>query len=114
MLIRLKPHVKLRTLAELVRIVPDVLAGEAPALPVADPEQDAEQTPGPPFLSLRESAKWLCVSLSTVKRMITRGELIAVRVGARRKIPACHLAAYVARDILLPSQVTDISGTSEA
>ena len=51
----------------------------------------------PPFLSLRQAADWLCVSISTLKRLIANGELSTIKVGARRKIPANHLAAYVAR-----------------
>jgi excisionase family DNA binding protein len=60
------------------------------------------EPPGPPFLSLREAADWLCVSITTLNRMIVSGDLIPVRVGKIRKIPASHLAAYIARDILLP------------
>jgi excisionase family DNA binding protein len=67
----------------------------------------------PPFLSLRESADWLCVSLSTLKRLIANRELSTIRVGARQKIPASTLAAYVARDILLPSQVVDTVGSEQ-
>lgn len=61
----------------------------------------------PPFLSLKEAADWLCVSLSTLKRMVAKGELSTVRVGARRKISASALSAYVAKDIVLPSEVDD-------
>jgi excisionase family DNA binding protein len=50
---------------------------------------------GPPFLSLSEAADWLGVSLSTLKRLIAKGRLRAVRIGARRKIAASELAAYV-------------------
>jgi excisionase family DNA binding protein len=67
----------------------------------------------PPFLSLRESADWLCVSISTLKRLIANRELATLRVGARQKIPASTLAAYVARDILLPSQVVDTVGSEQ-
>jgi excisionase family DNA binding protein len=45
--------------------------------------------------------------VSTLKRLIAKGDLTTIRVGARQKIPASHLEAYVAKDILLPSQVTD-------
>jgi excisionase family DNA binding protein len=61
----------------------------------------------PPFLSLREAADWLCVSRSTLKRMIAKGELTAVHVGKRRKIPANVLTVYVTRDVMFPSQVVD-------
>ncbi len=67
--------------------------------------QDDETSPAPPFLSLKEAADWLCVSMSTLKRLIAKGEIITVWIGARRKIPASHLAAYVAKDIMLPSEV---------
>lgn len=62
-------------------------------------------SPEPPFLSLKEAAEWLCISLSTLKRMVAKGELAALRVGARRKISASDLSAYIAKDILLPSEV---------
>ncbi len=64
-------------------------------------------TPQPPFLSLPEAAEWLCVSRSTIKRLIAQGDLAAVRVGARRKIPASSLSAYVKKDILIPSEVME-------
>jgi excisionase family DNA binding protein len=70
----------------------------------ADPEP-----PAPPFLSLREAADWLCVSRPTLNRIVAKGDLATVRVGRRRKVPAGYLAAYVARDILLPEQVADIA-----
>src|SRR4051794_27446412 len=71
------------------------------------PVQDEEHTPAsnpldPPFLSLPEAAAWLGVSRSTVKRLIAKGDLVTVRVGARQKVPASFLAQYVAREILLP------------
>lgn len=65
----------------------------------------AEAAPASPFLSLRQAADWLCVSRSTLKRMIAKDELFTVRVGERRKVSAAALAAYVAKDILLPEQV---------
>jgi excisionase family DNA binding protein len=67
------------------------------------------EPPAPPFLSLREAAEWLCVSLPTLKRTIAKGDLSTVRVGARRKVPANYLATYVAKDILLPEQVIEIN-----
>jgi excisionase family DNA binding protein len=60
-----------------------------------------------PFLSLREAADWLCVSRSTVKRLVARGDLITIRIGKRPKISADCLAAYVSRDILLPDEVSN-------
>jgi excisionase family DNA binding protein len=82
---------------------------QEPSLPPPTPstDQEAPQQPAPPFLSLTEAADWLCVSVSTLKRLIAKGDLNTIRVGARQKIPASHLEAYVAKDILLPSQVTD-------
>jgi len=82
--------------------------------PTASTDQEAPQQPAPPFLSLTESADWLCVSVSTLKRLIAKGCLTTIRVGARQKIPASHLEAYVAKDILLPSQVTDPVQSDEA
>ena len=83
-----------------------------PSTPSTD--QEAAQQPAPPFLSLTQAADWLCVSVSTLKRLIAKGDLTTIRVGARQKIPASHLEAYVAKDILLPSQVTDLVQPDEA
>jgi excisionase family DNA binding protein len=74
-----------------------------------DPEAKSTEPPGPPFLSLREAADWLCVSLSTLKRTITKGGLGTIRVGKHRNVPASYLAAYVAQDILLPDQVDNFT-----
>ena len=95
------------SLEEISRLVSDVTP-VVPAMPAqnGDPEH-APSPPAPPFLSLREAADWLCVSLSTLKRLIGKGALETLRVGGRRKIPASVLAAYVARDILLPDEVKD-------
>ncbi len=82
--------------------------------PTPSTDQEAAQQPAPPFLSLTEAADWLCVSVSTLKRLIAKGDLTTIRVGARQKIPASHLEAYVAKDILLPSQVTDPVQSDEA
>jgi excisionase family DNA binding protein len=60
-----------------------------------------------PFLSLREAADWLCVSRSTLKRLVAKGELSTIRVGKRQKISASCLTAYVTRDVLLPETITD-------
>jgi excisionase family DNA binding protein len=48
-----------------------------------------------PFLSIAEAAVWLHVSLATLKRLLLKGSLPFVRVGARRKIPFSALRAYV-------------------
>ena len=72
---------------------------------------DIHPIPTSPFLSLREAADWLCISMSTLKRMITTGELTAVRVGKRRKIPASVLTAYITKDVLFPTQVIDNTGS---
>jgi excisionase family DNA binding protein len=66
-----------------------------------------EVPPEPPFLSIGESAQWLCVSPSTVKRLIAKGELSVIHVGKRRKVPANYLAAYVARDLFIPDESID-------
>ena len=43
-----------------------------------------------------------------MKRTIAKGDLATVRVGKHRKVPASYLAAYVAKDVLLPDQVVSI------
>jgi len=48
----------------------------------------------PPFFSLGAAAEWLGVSLSTVKRMVGRGDFATVRIGDRRKIPLSELRDY--------------------
>jgi excisionase family DNA binding protein len=96
------------SLNEISHLIPDVLPAGSPPAPSPDGNPaNATPPPAPPFLSLREAADWLCVSLSTLKRLIGKGTLATLRVGARRKIPASFLAAYVAREILLPDQVQD-------
>ena len=101
-----------RSLDDLLRVVSDTPVQEASA-PAADPASVAsteqpDTEPAPPFLSLREAADWLCVSLSTLKRMISKNELVTLRIGKRRKIPASYLAEYLAKDILIPSELSDI------
>jgi excisionase family DNA binding protein len=90
---------------ELLRLVSDEPPAGAEVAVEARDTAAPEPVLGPPFLSLRESADWLSVSIATLKRLVAKGELQTVPVGARRKIPASHLAAYVAKDILLPEQV---------
>ena len=84
--------------------IPDIMTATTPA--TAD-------APQPPFLSLPEAAEWLCVSISTLKRLVTKGELVAVQVGARRKIPANFLSAYVKRGVLILDDVTEISSPDQ-
>jgi excisionase family DNA binding protein len=82
------------------------LLPETSSAPTAsDPVEDDDRSASPPFLSLREAAEWLCVSVSTIKRLIANSELPTVRIGKRQKISASTLAAYVSRDVLLPEQV---------
>jgi excisionase family DNA binding protein len=110
--LRRKPGPETR--ADVALPAPDVTVPYSPAPATAHPDgPGGEQQPAPPFLSLREAADWLCVSISTLKRLIAKGDLSTIRVGARRKIPASALAAYVARDIILPSQVIDILGPEQ-
>jgi len=101
------PRKTTRSLEHMLR-----LASEAPGLQessVATPSiSGADPGPTPPLLSLKEAADWLSVSLSTLNRMIARGDLTAIRVGARRKVPASYLEAYLAKDIITPNQVIDI------
>jgi excisionase family DNA binding protein len=80
-------------------------AVSAPAGP--DPAAKGAGPPAPPFLSLGEAADWLSVSVTTLNRLIAKGDLATVRVGKVRKVPANYLAAYVAKDVLLPDQVVD-------
>ena len=100
--IRLPARTSESCLERTVRRLPEAeqLEGAQSALPTTP----AETVQGAPFLSLREAAEWLCVSLSTLKRMVASGKLETVRIGQRQKIPASVLEAYVARDILIPNQ----------
>ena len=94
----------------------------ASVTPVVDPPEPAADAsdlnpdqigPTPPFLSLREAADWLCVSSSTLKRMITQGLLPTIRIGRRRKIPANALSAYVTKDLTFPDEVVDTTENVE-
>jgi len=85
-----------------------VLSPAVAPFAAATPEAAEPEPPRPPLLSLREAADWLCVSPSTLKRTIAKGHLATVRVGKHRKVPASYLAAYVAKDVLLPDQVVSI------
>jgi excisionase family DNA binding protein len=84
--------------------IPSVSAAAGP-----DPAEMGAGPPAPPFLSLREAAGWLSISVTTLNRLIARGDLATVRVGKLRKVPASYLTAYVGTDILLPGQVAEIA-----
>ena len=88
---------------------PDGPTAGASTCPGANTAAVDNEPPAPPFLSLREAAEWLCISLSSLKRIIAKGDLSTVQVGKRRKVPASYLAAYVTKDILLPEQVIEIN-----
>jgi excisionase family DNA binding protein len=105
MLIRLSRTKCHRDTAEITPVSPDVPTAGASTCPGANTAAVDNEPPAPPILSLREAADWLCVSLPTLKRTIAKGDLNTIRVGKRRKVPASYLAAYVAKDILLPEQV---------
>jgi len=62
----------------------NTLAAEVSAAPVAIGSAQAAHLPGTPFLSLREAADWLCVSMPTLKRTIAKGDLATVRIGKHR------------------------------
>jgi excisionase family DNA binding protein len=111
--IRIRRPAQGLSLEDSLLLAPEVSADPSALVPAPLDEQVPAQQPAPPFLSLREAADWLCVSISTLKRLIANGALSTIRVGARRKIPASALEAYVARDILLPSQVSDILQSKE-
>jgi excisionase family DNA binding protein len=63
--------------------------------------------PAPPFLSLQQASAFLSVSLSTLNRLLAKGELVALRIGARRKISADNLTAYLTRYIPPLIHITD-------
>ena len=58
-------------------------------------ERSAEQRSGSSLLSVSEAGDSLGVSVSTVWRMIRRGDLASVRQGGRRLIPVDALEARV-------------------
>jgi excisionase family DNA binding protein len=93
------------------RALPDTKPRQAAGLsdPAATHQQadaDAPAAPAgptpPTLLSLDEAAAWLSVSKSTVKRLLDRGDLVAIRVGRRRKISADTLADYLRRGLADP------------
>ena len=97
------PRKPTRSLDDMLR-----LASEASG--VQEPSAAASSVNGaePPLLSLKDAADWLCVSMSTLNRMLRRGDLAAIRVGAHRKIPSSYLSAYLAKNVITPSQVIEI------
>lgn len=99
--IRLRQPLRASSLEEISALLPK--SSSAPT--VSDTDGDADRSASPPFLSLRNAAEWLCVSVSTIKRLIAQNEVATIRIGKRQKIPASTLAAYVSRDVLLPEQV---------
>jgi excisionase family DNA binding protein len=51
-----------------------------------------------PLLSRADVAAWLGVSVTTVVRLITRGEIDAQRIGERAvRVPKTSVEAYLAR-----------------
>lgn len=47
------------------------------------------------MLSVREAAERLSTSVSTVRRLVKRGELSALKVGFRLKIPEAEIQRYL-------------------
>ena len=106
--IRLKRRVRLSSLVEITRLLPDTPTSTEPESPIKDcAPANAQPSVLSPFLSIREAAEWLCVSRSTLKRLINSGDLTTVRVGKRRKISAASLSVYVTKDIVLPENVLE-------
>ena len=62
---------------------------------LAAKDRSAGQHSGSALLSVSEAGKALGVSVSTVWRMIRRGDLASVRLGGRRLIPEDALEARV-------------------
>ena len=107
--VQLKRNVTSSSLEEISRLLPAESLSE-PSAAAAPTPVTPTAAPSPPFLSLREAADWLCVSLSTVKRLLAKGELTSVRIGARQKIPSSELTVYITKDILLPDQINKDDG----
>jgi excisionase family DNA binding protein len=51
------------------------------------------------LVALSEAARMLGVSVYTVRRLVARGEVAAVNVGARRLIPASEIERIVQRGV---------------
>lgn len=62
---------------------------------IATTDHPPEAHSGPALLNVSEAGESLGVSVSTVWRMIRRGDLASVRQGGRRLIPADKLQARV-------------------
>ncbi len=58
-------------------------------------DRSTQRLPESPLLSVGEAGEALGVSISTVWRMIRRGDLTSVRLGGRRLIPEKALEARV-------------------
>jgi excisionase family DNA binding protein len=50
-----------------------------------------------PVISIRDTARRLSISTSTVRRLLKRGELERVRIGRSVRILNCSIASLVAR-----------------
>jgi excisionase family DNA binding protein len=57
-------------------------------------------TPSEPLLTVTDAAAFLSVSAKTVRRLLTRGELGASRVGRQLRISRSELLAYLRRQLL--------------
>lgn len=57
------------------------------------------------YLTLREAADRLAVSVKTIRRLIDRGELPAVRIGGSLRIEEAGLLAYLDRNRVRPMRV---------
>jgi len=60
------------------------------------------------LISVKDAAKRLDVSDQTIRTLITKGELKAIRVGGQFKIPVDNLGFYVERQIVAPKVPTEM------
>lgn len=51
------------------------------------------------LIAISETARRLGVSIFTVRRLVARGDVVAVNVGARRLIPATEIERIVQRGV---------------
>jgi len=51
------------------------------------------------LVGLSEAARQLGVSIDTIRRLVARGEVVAVNVGARRLVPVSEVARVVQRGV---------------